>query len=69
MEDDTYALDGVPVDEFTLPAAWSGAAGPYDEAGHLLVPLMPGFTLGTYGRTGLHMHLPQGPPGALSPDE
>ena len=46
VENYTYALDGVSVDDFTLPAAWSGGSGPYDEAGRLPAPLGSGYTLG-----------------------
>ena len=46
VEQYTYPLDGVSVEDFTLPAAWSGGAGPYDEAGDLTAPLAPGYTLG-----------------------
>ena len=47
VEQYTYTIDGVSVDDFTLSAAWSAApSGPYDEAGHLTAPLTPGSTLG-----------------------
>jgi hypothetical protein len=47
VENFTYSLGGVSVEDFTLPAAWSGApSGPYDEAGKLAAPLTPGSTLG-----------------------
>jgi len=46
VEGYTYQIVGVTVDDFTLPAAWSGASGPYDEAGDLSAPLTPGATLG-----------------------
>jgi hypothetical protein len=46
IEGTTYVLDGVRVDDFTLPAAWSGGPGPYDEAHTLSDPLTPGYTLG-----------------------
>lgn len=46
VENVTYAIDGVSVDDFTPPAAWSGGVGPYDEAGRLTAPLAPGYTLG-----------------------
>jgi hypothetical protein len=46
VEGDTYMLDGVTVDGFTRPAAWSGSTGPYDEAGRLTAPLAPGYMLG-----------------------
>jgi hypothetical protein len=46
VEDDTYGLDGVSVDDFTVPAAWSAGAGPYVEAGELTTPLDQGSMLG-----------------------
>ena len=47
VEGYTYEIVGVNVDDFTLPAAWSGApSGPYDEANRLPAPLTPGSTLG-----------------------
>lgn len=46
VENYTYQLDGVSVDDFTLPAAWSGSPGPYDEAGRLSAPLAAGYALG-----------------------
>jgi hypothetical protein len=46
VENYTYTLDSVTVEDFTLPAAWSGSSGPYDEAGRLTAPLGTGYTLG-----------------------
>ena len=46
VEDGTYELDSVSVDDFALPAAWSAGAAPHDEAGQPTTPLEPGSTLG-----------------------
>ena len=46
VESITYPIGVVSVEDFTLPAAWSGGSGPYDEAGELTAPLTPGYTVG-----------------------
>jgi hypothetical protein len=46
VEDDTYELGRVSVDDFALPAASSAGAAPYDEAGQPTSPLEQGSTLG-----------------------
>ena len=39
VESITYPIGVVSVEDFTLPAAWSGGSGPYDGAGELTAPL------------------------------
>lgn len=46
VEDDTYELESLSVDDLALPAAWSAGAAPYDEAGQLTTPLGQESTLG-----------------------
>ena len=38
VENLTYRLDGVPVDDFVFPNYFTGGAGPWDEAGELAGP-------------------------------
>ena len=46
VENDTYELESVSVDDSALPAASSAGAAPYDEAGQPTFPLEQGSTLG-----------------------